>query len=272
MNKTTIAFTLLSTSFSLPAFAQVSATRSLQSSEPVVESLLLNSSLLKSLEVGSVGEATPADEGWSFEVLPYVWGSGITGDVGIGPVESEVDVSFEDLVENLDMGAMLGLEASPANSDWSLLFDFMYFDIGDDITGVDVDVSELMMELDVAYRPEGWDEMELLAGLRYVDIDAEVVVGPLSPSLSESWVDPVVGVRGLTPISEDWSLRWRGDVGGFGVGSDLSYQLSALFQCPIGDSTQFGIGWRHLAVDYDDDGFAYDTETSGLIMGLSIAF
>ena len=47
------------------------------------------------------GAGTALAEGWTYQVAPYLWGSGLDGEVGIGPVTAPAEASFSDLVENL---------------------------------------------------------------------------------------------------------------------------------------------------------------------------
>ena len=51
--------------------------------------------------------AAQADSGWRFSVVPYFWASDLTGNVGIGPIETHVDKSFRDIVHVLKFGAMI---------------------------------------------------------------------------------------------------------------------------------------------------------------------
>ena len=50
---------------------------------------------------------TRAQSAWQNSVDIYVLFSGINGTVAVGPLESEMDVSFSELIENLD-GGLLG--------------------------------------------------------------------------------------------------------------------------------------------------------------------
>ena len=48
---------------------------------------------------------------WSFSIAPYVWGAGISGEVGaFGLPTVDVDASFSDIFDHLDFGAMLASE------------------------------------------------------------------------------------------------------------------------------------------------------------------
>lgn len=71
------------------------------------------------------------------------------------------------------------------------------------------------------------------------------------------WVDPVVGLRlrHRTASGSDFDLA--GDVGGFGAGSDFSWQAVATygFDVPIfGTTMRSVVGYRALAVDYSETG------------------
>ena len=214
-------------------------------------------------------QASNEDGGWAFTATIYVWGAGLDGDVGIGAATVDVDVGFGDLLDHLDIGGMFILEAQPVGASWSLILDVLYLDLEDDLDAADAEVTELITELDIAWSPAGWENTDIIAGLRYWDIEADLDVGPFMTGIEKGWVDPVVGVRGTVPLAETWSLRYRGDVGGFGVGSDFSYQVAFVFTHELGPSSRFHFGVRTLAVDYDDDGFVFDTQTSGPIMGWS---
>lgn len=87
---------------------------------------------------------------------------------------------------------------------------------------------------------------------------------------SKSWVDPFVGLRGRYNITDNLYLSARGDVGGFGVSSDLTWNAFAAvgYQWTRTFSTE--LGYRHLTIDYSDGGFVYDAEMSGIYLGLTL--
>ena len=71
------------------------------------------------------------------------------------------------------------------------------------------------------------------------------------------WVDPVVGGRVRHEIAPGKELSLEGDVGGFGAGSQFSWQVVAAYGY---DTMCFGmplhavIGYRALSVDFSDGG------------------
>ena len=62
------------------------------------------------------------------------------------------------------------------------------------------------------------------------------------------------------------------DVGGFGVSSDSTWQVMGALSYRLTDRIIARAGYRHLEVDYDNDGFVYDVELSGPILGVSFRF
>ena len=46
-------------------------------------------------------------DSWEWRVIPYLWGMNIDGTMAIGPIESDMDVSFSDIVDNMDIGGSL---------------------------------------------------------------------------------------------------------------------------------------------------------------------
>ena len=64
------------------------------------------------------------------------------------------------------------------------------------------------------------DELQLLGGVRYLDVSLDLEFtgsfgGSIEAGGSQNWVDPFVGLRARTPLSDRWVLNARADVGGF---------------------------------------------------------
>src|SRR4051794_16718031 len=52
----------------------------------------------------------PTDNQWSFRLAMYGWMQSLDGTIGIRGIESEVDVPFSDILEQLNFGAMGTIE------------------------------------------------------------------------------------------------------------------------------------------------------------------
>lgn len=111
-----------------------------------------------------------------------------------------------------------------------------------------------------------------------VDIRARVNVdapGGQDPTTEKSaklsqkmdWLDPVVGARLNFDLTERLSGRVQGDVGGFGAGSDFSWQASAILDFKLCDHWSLFGGYRVLDVDYRDGPAGWDSQYFGPIAG-----
>lgn len=224
-------------------------------------------------------------EEWRHELAPYVFAAGMDGEVGVGAVNGDVDVSFGDVLENLDWGAMLAYRGT--RGPWSIAFDGIYMDLEGKKNGAqgailgEAEVQQTALEVDVGYAVA--ERITAFAGLRYNDLDADVKVrgaGPLGTEVtagsSESWIDPVIGALTEIPINDKWSASLRGDIGGFGVGSDFAWQVIALVRWQATPSLAVGGGYRYFDQDYEDgsgsDYFKYDVASSGPVLGVAFTF
>jgi len=227
--------------------------------------------------------APASDDGWQFTFSPYAWAAGLDGSVGLGNVVANVDQSFSDILENLDIGAMLHFEARKGR--WAFMLDGFWLRLEADADtpgplygAAEAEVEELRLSALLAYRAiEGPTTLDLLAGLSYfsVDTDLELTPGLLAGrelSFSEDWIDPVIGFHLRHELCERWFSMLRGEIGGFGAGSDLTWQVMTGVGYRTGESSEVFLGYRHLDIDYSDNGFTYDTATSGIIVGMNFSF
>ncbi len=92
---------------------------------------------------------------------------------------------------------------------------------------------------------------------------------PNEAAASKSWVDPFVGLRGRLNLTDQVYLAARADVGGFGVASDITWNLFGALGYQLSERWSTELGWRHYSVDYQDGGFIFDAEMSGIFLGLT---
>ncbi len=215
---------------------------------------------------------------WQHELAPYAWGAGMSGETSIG----DVDMSFGDILEDLELASMGVYRATKDR--FSVTLDGVYLGLGSTQRGpggsfrADVDMDQVVLEGVLGYQVV--DRLSLLAGLRYTDLQVHTTVtsplGVAKSSTGEDWLDPVVGATYDVPLSEAWSLLLRADAGGFGIGSDLSWQAVAILRWQVSRSMGLAAAYRYLDTDYDnDDGakpFAYDLAVSGPAVGVVFTF
>lgn len=88
----------------------------------------------------------------------------------------------------------------------------------------------------------------------------------------EHWFDPIIGVRSQWNFSEKWFLAAKGDIGGFGVGADLTWSLQATVGYQFTERVSAELGYRQMFTDYSDGGFTNDVTQAGLYTGLNLRF
>jgi hypothetical protein len=234
---------------------------------------------------GEENAAAPS-AGWTFTSTPYVWFAGLQGDLATisGLPPAEVDVSFSDIIENTDMALMLAAEAN--RDRWALLLDLVYLSVsgnaetpGPLLGGADFDTKTLFATLGVAYEviERGRLRTDVVAGARlwYAETELDLSAGILpaqSAQDEEFWADPIIGVRAYADLGGGFSLASFFDIGGFGVGSDLTWQIAGTAGYRIRDWLWVRAGYRHLKVDYENGGFVYDVKMSGPILGVGFRF
>src|SRR6476620_4895597 len=150
------------------------------------------------------------DSGWTFAFAPYLWAAGMKGDIGqFGLPEVEVDLSFLDILNHFDIGVMGVGEAR--HDRFGFLTDLMYIKLsaGSEVDpkgpiNADIDLTaETFTALGAAeYRviDEEAGTLDALAGARVwwvsTEIDFSGAVIDASGSDSETWVDPIIGLKG----------------------------------------------------------------------------
>jgi hypothetical protein len=243
-----------------------------------------------SFNVGIQHANAATESGWDFSIEPYLLVVSIEGDAGVGRVTgADLDVDFDDILDNLDSAFMIAMEAHHA-SGWGILLDYGFMDLSKKGNGplggvIDADVRQGILELVAARRfdlENGY--YELFGGIRWwendidVEVDPVALPGTVTASVDEDWVDPVIGVRFTRPMKEKWKLVLRGDVGGFGAGSDFTASAHCGINYSFSETVSLTAKYKALWVDYEDGTkgtpgyFAYDTVTHGPILGLRFDF
>jgi opacity protein-like surface antigen len=216
---------------------------------------------------------------WQHEFAPYLWGAALDGTTGVGNVTADVDASFSDILDNLEMGFMGAYRGK--RDRYSIAADFVYMGLGATERGpggvleADIDVDQVALEVSAGY--EVIDRLTLFGGLRYNALSTELEVrGPLGnverAEADESWVDPLIGAHYTIPINDTWSASLRGDIGGFGVGSDFAWQGVATLRWQVTPRVGTALAYRYIDMDYEDGGFTYDMSISGPALGVVFSF
>ena len=221
--------------------------------------------------------ADEANDAFRFELTPYLWAASIKGTAAAGGGESppiDSDYNFFAL-DNLDGVASATFTAR--KKQWGFLFDFLYVAYEDtflESTPLQTTprLEGTIIELAGAYAPTSIDNLELIAGLRQQDITVSLALIDRKPDQSVTWIDPFVGVIYARPLKGNFQVSLRGDLGGFGIESDMAVNAEAMFRYQMGNTFSIKFGYRYLKVKFDEDVFLYDISLDGFLLGLGIRF
>ncbi|HEX6193499.1 MAG TPA: hypothetical protein VFZ42_14095 [Chitinophagaceae bacterium] len=255
----------------------------------VVSSLILLCSVQSHGQ--AIGSAPPKDSittwKWKFLLEPYLMFANMKGTIGLGNLpNSEVDKDASEIFENLKFGAMIYFEAySPK---WALSSDMLYMKLGADIAPNNIinsgkaEAKQLGWEIALLRRILPF--LEAGIGLQLNSIKSELrlnintLSGPQDHSreISETWLDPMIIARVKLPITKKLLLQVRPSIGGFGIGSDLAWQIQANATYRFSQLFQLSLGYRVIDIDYEtgdgSDRFLYDMNTYGPVIRFGFNF
>lgn len=222
-----------------------------------------------------------AESGWSGQITPYVWASGLGGDIAPfrGAPTVSFDKSFSDVLEDLD--AAFFLSGFARKDRFVLLGDISYSSSSKDGTvppGLPAsgELRQRSMTLAAGYRAIANEDMTLdvLAGARLWSIKGEVSVagGAVRASADKDFTDPILALRGSFRLAPRWSATVYLDAGGFGVGSEHTSQALITANYQLNDNLYVSAGYRHLDVEYDSGGTRLDVTMAGPLFGITWRF
>ena len=236
----------------------------------------------------SVIFASDGEDSWEFNIAPYGWLAGQEGTVATIPglPPADIDVSFtDDILGNIQGALMLIGEARKGS--FGIAADVVYTDIESDaaipgkyFTTITSQTQSWIVSAAGFYRFFEKEQafLDALVGVRYWSVDSELSLsgGPLGTYAvdnREDWFDPMVGLKGLTKIgSSKFYLNGFILIGGFGAGSDFTWDVNLNLGYQWTETLSTTIGYRYLAVDYENDDFLYDVSQDGPTFGLSWKF
>ncbi len=252
-----------------------------------MKKLILTTFLMTAAWLGSLHTALAQESSakkWHYLGDLYMMFPNMNGETTVASLpEVKVDADEADILGNLKFGGMFYLEAN--NNNWAISSDFIYMKLNQGLATTrliksgSVTMEELAWEVDGLKRVTPWLEAGL--GGRLVSLNVGIdATGTLNEvhegSASKTWYDPVIVMRTQGAIKDKWLLQFRGDVGGFGVGSDFSWQIQANAGYRFSKLFQTTIGYRYIGIDYDKgegaERFLYDIDTYGWVVHFGFNF
>jgi opacity protein-like surface antigen len=234
----------------------------------------------------------PADTSdWTFTAAAYLWGSSITGKSGVfGLPVQEVDLGFSDILKDLDF-AFMGL-AEARNGRFVLGVDLTYTSVGSSVKNprkaetllvdrIDIDTTNWMVTGFGGYTVFDNDMVRLdaIAGGRLWSVNTDFTLKSDFPAVDgrsvtdgATWVDPLIGAKARVDVAPDVYVSAWAMIGGFGVGSELMWDLMAGAGYEFTDHVSVFAGYRAASVDYSNDGFVYDIVQQGPVAAAVLRF
>ena len=328
---------------------------------------------------------------WSIDLAMTLWAADLEGLVGVGGLAAPVDVSFADILDNLNFAIAGTADIRKEDSRVGLILEGMYLDVGPGIDDIPVPffsidgitVEQVMASAALYYRVAEWDQgyFDVFGGARYMYLNnglhlspnasgiaatsnelsgavvdaltaqaaaavaeakpivvaqlqraarerilAGIIGGTIDPDKinpgtialaraiaaeqaaaigstarkkaskavtrlqkklareidsritraipesvggSASWVDPFVGIRAQHYLTDRIYVAALADIGGFGVGSELTWNAGGGVGVHIRENIALEAFYRHMSVDYDDD-ILFNVDMSGLFLGFKV--
>jgi hypothetical protein len=210
---------------------------------------------------------------WTFDVAVYGLAPSMSGNIAVKGIPADLDVGFDKIWDNLHSAGMGTVRVGYDR--WALSTDVIYMDLEGIKGPLTVGIQQWMVLPALEYRVHR--QITVFAGAEYNSISAQLS-GPLSrnPSGTQDWWDPIVGAQLSQPLGNHFSLNVRGDIGGFGAASDLTWQAFPYVNWQFAKWGALQLGYRWIYADYETGSgpnrFKYDVLTQGPQLGLTFSF
>ncbi len=241
-------------------------------------------------------EAAPEKE-WHFTLAVYSWLTAMEGSSELHGLKTPMDVSIRKVLERLDFSYMSYMEVRYQR--WSLGLEAIYAELSGDahykygpVKGdLNFKFKQAFITARLQYRLVDTDiyTLDVFGGVRWnymeSDVDVRTKISFDQPFLkrfdreserrfdfNRGWFDPVIGMRNVFHMTPKWHLQASGDIGGFGAGSDLTWQAMGGIGYHFNRNISTLVAYRAMGVQYDKADFKLDTVSYGPLISLVFQF
>jgi len=224
-----------------------------------------------------------SDDQWHFAITPYLWFPAFDGTLGLPNRDLHVDASAGKMISHFRFGLMGEAEA---RRKWLLLgLGLFWVRLGDDkavpleplVVTANAKAQQFMLTPTVGVRFVDREKIKVdfFTGFRFWHLGANLNFNPsalgLNFSKSANWVDPMVGGRIQVPLSEKIVANVLGDVGGWGTGSQIEYDVAGTLGYRVKPTLTLLMGYRYLRLVYRSGPFLFNIHEPGILFGLTWA-
>jgi len=230
-------------------------------------------------------DSATASEGWRIDSTGYLWFPGTHGNLNALGHNLGYKASAADILSHFGFGFMglVGLQYKRL----VLTSDLLAIGLKSsntrelqtpsvpEITS-EVKFREVMFTQKIGIRVVENEKIKIdaLTGFRFWHLGTTLTVTPPpsggSPYASQNWADPLVGGRIQVPLGAKLVALVAGDVGGWGAGSQLEYQIVGGLTYKVKPKWALGAAWRYLYLDYNNrTRLSSQTALSGVTLGVT---
>lgn len=228
-------------------------------------------------------------DSWDWKITPYLWTVAISGDLDAGSIHQDIDVSFKDILSDLDIGGSIFAEFGKGNH--AIHFDYTYLRLKPDPTEfpsppfpegstLSTKMTNNIFETGYNYRWDGAGGGAIVLGARYWDIEMRLtpdftgpgVIDPDPVEVGPNWWDFFVGIKTTNSLSDNWDFDFYGTIGQ--GGSDLPWTLQGVFARRFSNDNRLALGLRVWGIDYSKNQGLMDEYTAieGTFYGFLIGY
>lgn len=223
---------------------------------------------------GASDVVTPSQ--WEINISPYAWFTGQRAEISYTDEFILIDNRFENVLKDIKPGAQLHVELK--HGKWFLQGDLLYFETRKEGWAEQLEKKaqlrseQLVGEILGGYNllnMENWLFLDALAGIRYFELKSAIEIES-SAVLDETInaTDPVVGLRVRTE-TEKWINSIRIDIGGFGIGSEISWKTNLWVGYKFTKVTSVFLGLQAYNINYEKENLDLYLFTTGVVCGVN---
>ena len=243
------------------------------------------SAAIVALSAGPLNAQNRGNADWYVTVAPYVWFSSIGGSLtNTLPYAENIVGDFSVPVHDSDLQTAWAARFELGKGRYRLWSNVLRSNLSNDAEFTRVsdptvsvngtyDFTWLMVEMFGAVQVGSFKTnhaIETYAGARYVRQDQNLTAtGSPATNVTETWVDPVLGVRYFYDMGGRFWTTINTDIGGFGVGSEFTWTLAAELGFRIAKPVDVTMRYVYQEVGYDNgkDGSAAFKWDNGVAQG-----
>ena len=250
--------------------------------------ILLCCTLMLGCPANVLAQSATGSTGIEMQVTPYLWLP--WSSIGVRPSNSRIPSASTTidpgaLISHLTWVPFMGA-AEFRDGQFGLLMDFIHAPAKAGISTRDVvfsggtrnptlDTGTAIFLYRALQLPDQFIDAGI--GVRAWGFDGSLalnqgLVRPVTVSGGASWADPLLGARYHKDLGNGYSVTAYGDIGGFGAGAHLDWQLVGTIDYALNSSIDLHGGFRSLNVNIGGSRADFDVHMYGPILSATLRF